>query len=231
MGMKDQRDVKLDIPQPDTAAADEIRRLQEQLAQSNAELAAAREANAELAAEVPIRPLPEDEQPLWEVAGPNSFFSPDCVLYPPGSVIQDPYGTMPLNPELIPLNPAAEMRIDAYLASLPGEGALSHENIVEAALQLRPRDGEDPIAAAAYHGKLLERAMLLKFQQEGRIPPAPGEKLGPQRAKRAERPDPNIPIMGGVRIKALDPGSRFGLGVTADIGPAPARRHLTRAVR
>jgi hypothetical protein len=117
MAMKDSGFTpKLDVdPKQDdaaraNAAEAELRKLREHVARVEAE---------------------NEDQPIYEVAGPNSFFSADQVLYPPGSVIKDPYGTMGLNPELIPLNPPAEERIDQYLSSLPGQGAPSRRRRVK----------------------------------------------------------------------------------------------------
>jgi hypothetical protein len=120
-------------PDAARAAEAEIRRLKAELAARDQELAAEREANAELAAIAPMQPLADP--PEYEILGPNSFFSKDCVLYPPGSVIRDTFGTIVPNEEMLPLNEAAEERMDAYLATLPGGGTPPLDAVIEAAYQ------------------------------------------------------------------------------------------------
>jgi hypothetical protein len=197
-------------PQPGaqsaTAAEGEIRRLRERAEAAEAALAAKDEQMAALAQALPLQPL--DEPPEYELT--EYYFSQDCVLYPPGSVFRDLYGTVIPSPSMIALNAAAEERYDRYMASLPGgETQPTHEQIVEAAMEIRPREGDDPRLVAEFHGKVLERALLKRFAAQGHLPREPGQPQQRVRPQRPQRPDPNIPIMSNVRIRQLQTGAEM----------------------
>jgi hypothetical protein len=217
-----------------TAAEAEVRRLQAELAAKNQELAAkdeqiavAADINAEMAAAMPMQPL--DDPPEYELLAP--FFTPDCVLLPEGTVFRDLYGVVTPNEQMVALNPPAEARMDAYLASLPGGGTPSLDAIIDSAYAANPDRTDDPQAKAAFYARVLEGALLRKYQAEGRLPPGPGEKPVPQRPKRPQRLDPNTPIMGHTRIKTLQPDNMFGAASRVDVGPAPGVRRVTEVVR
>jgi hypothetical protein len=111
---------------------------------------------------------------------------------------------------MIALNAAAEERYDRYMASLPGgETQPTHEQIVEAAMEIRPREGDDPRLVAEFHGKVLERALLKRFAAQGHLPREPGQPQQRFRPQRPQRPDPNIPIMSNVRIRQLQTGAEM----------------------
>jgi hypothetical protein len=211
------------------AAEAEVRRLQAENAAQAERLAVVEAAAEQLAAEAPVRPLPEDEQPMYELTAP--YFSADCVLYQEGTIIRDMYGNMGLNEFMVPLNEPAEIAMDAYQASLPGGGTPSLDAIIDSAYAANPDRTDDPHAKAAFHAKVLEGALLRKYQAEGRLPPGPGEKPVTQRPQRPQRLDPNTPIMGGVRIKTLQPDNMFGAASRVDHGPLPGIRRTTAQVR
>jgi hypothetical protein len=245
MAMKDQSEPEAKhkaAPQVDAAESELVRRLRAEIAARDERIAAAEAARdeaeatalerdermAQLAAAMPMQALPEDEQPVFELTAP--YFSQDCVYYPEGAVLKDPFGTMPLNEFMYPLNEPAQIRYDAYMNSLPGGGTPSLDLIMEAAMELRPRSDDDPHATARYHAAVLERAMLKKFAQEGRIAGDPGEKMAPQKPRRPHRPDPNVPPTGGVRWR-MNTGADFSPTSRVDHGPLPAREMRTQQVR
>ena len=245
MAMKDQNDFDKQKPQVDAADVDLVRDLRRKLAAAeagkaaaeaeirakDAEIAARDDQVADLAAAAGPMPLPEHEQPVFEIAGPGSFFSNDCVLYPPGSIIRDIYGDLPLNTEMIPCNEPAKLRLDEYLSTLPGEGQVSTELILESAFELRPKEGEDPIALAAFQAKALELALIKKFKAEGRIPPGPGERVRPDRPQPV-RYSADIPIMTNTRIRSLqNPGDLWGAASRVDPGRLPEHQARTQRVR
>jgi hypothetical protein len=153
------------------------------------------------------------------------------VLLPEGTVFRDLYGVVTPNEQMVCLNPAAEARMDAYLATLPGGGTPSLDAIIDAAYAANPDRTDDPQAKAAFHAKVLEGALLRKYQAEGRLPPGPGEKPASRRPQRPQRPNPNTPIMGGVRIKTSHPGDAFSPASRVAHDPLPAMRRVTEVVR
>lgn len=143
--------------------------------------------------------LPDDDpHPVYMVTGPGNYFSRDCVLYPPGTKIRDKRGDMPLNQELVPLNKAAHDAMTAYLATLPDGGILSpterDELIPQAQIELR--DDKDKYASKRqFNIACMKRALEIKAAREGYDP----NDVMP---KMPEMPDPNVPMMGHVRISS-----------------------------
>lgn len=195
-------------PSADTISAEEARALRRQLSQTTA-LAHALGEQIELmrSAPVPGELLPPEEAPAYELTAP--WYSPDDVYYPAGTRVEDLTGEIVPNEHMVPLNAAAEDRMVTYLTRLPTQGTPNLDHIIQAAMELRPREGEDPRLVADYHGRVLQRAMELKFKQEGKLAPEPGDRPRLP-AKLPTRPG-HVPIMPNTHIReGLAPGDRFG---------------------
>lgn len=169
--------------------------------------------------------LAPEETPVYELTQP--WFSPDDVYYPAGTQVEDITGSIVPNEFMIPLNAAAEARIEEYLTRLPTYGTPSIEHIIEAAMRLRPREGDDPALAAQYHGRVLEEAMRLKFKAEGRLAPEAGDR--PRVALKMPTREGDAPIMPNTHIRqgdrfGQDYRSRFMPGTTRSTSRGPATR-------
>ncbi len=149
--------------------------------------------------------LPPEETPVYELTQP--WFSPDDVYYPAGTQVEDITGSIVPNEFMIPLNAAAEARLTEYLSVLPHQGTPSMEYIIEAAMTLRPREGDDPRLAAQYHGEVLKRAMELKYKAEGRLAREPGDR--PRLPIRLPTKPGQVPIMPNTRIRQVVAEDRF----------------------
>lgn len=139
----------------------------------------------------------DDPIPMYRVTGPGSFFSRDCVLYPPGAIIKDKTQRMALNQELEPLNGAAKERMSSYLATLPDGGVLTpwerDELISQAQLELRD-DREKYATKRQFNIACMRRAIEIKAERDGFLDPNDVLPKFPQ------APDPNTPMMANVRI-------------------------------
>ena len=213
----------------DQAETDDVRRLREEMAVMSRQLAEAahlaESATAELGAlrQHTLAPLPPDETPVYELIQP--WFSPDCVYYPAGTQVEDITGTITPNEHMVPLNAAAETRMLDYLSTLPDSGALSTEHIVQAAMEMRPREGDDPRLVAEYHGRVLQRAMEIRFEREGKLAPRPGERPAPRMPLRLPTRPGTVPVMGHTRIRNVEPDERLSDAYRGRFAPgAPLAR-------
>lgn len=110
--------------------------------------------------------LPDDEQPRWEVINCQGYWSPDCVYWVEGSQFTDITGTIPPCENFLPLNRAAEERMDAWLKALPGQVKTPPiEFILESAMQLRDMNVERP----EFYSAVLHRAIDLATSQGAKI--------------------------------------------------------------
>lgn len=193
---------------------DDIRMLREQLAAMNARLAetarVAESATAELAlfkqTTGGVMFLPPEEVPAYELTQP--WYSPDDVYYPAGTMVEDITGQITPNEHMIPLNAAAEDRMVAYLQKLPAQGTPNFDHIIQAAMEMRPREGDDPRIAAEYHGRVLQRAMELKYKAEGRLAREPGDR--PRVPVKLPTKPGQVPIMPNTRIRQVVAEDRYG---------------------
>ena len=171
--------------------------------------------------------LPPEEVPIYEI-GEGGYYSPDDVLYPAGVQIEDITGTIIPNEQMIPLNVAAERRMEAYLQTLPQGGTTpSHELIIEAAAMVLPAfdaSGKDPLEARAELQKMiLDQAMRLRMKQAGMLPGNDQPRLQVRPARQGD-----IPLMSNTRIRQ---GAMHERGVNPLPGPAPSRGTLRTRVR
>ena len=169
--------------------------------------------------------LAPEEVPIYEI-GEGGYYSADDVLYPAGIQIEDVTGSIVPNEQMIPLNEAAERRMQAYLETLPQAGTTpSHELIIEAASMVLPSfdaSGKDPLEARAELQKqILDQAMRLRMKQAGMMPGNDQHRL----AVRPHRAGP-VPMMSNTRIRE---GEVHGLGHV--MGPAPGRGPVRTRVR
>lgn len=142
----------------------DLRHALELLQQKNATLESR---NAQLAQITQGRvELPEHEQPQYLLTAP--YYSPDDVYYPEGVEIRDVLGTIIPNEHMIPKNQAAHVRLEAYLSRLPSATKTpTMDLIIQAAMEERPREGDDPAAVAQYYGRVLARAKQLQMEGAG----------------------------------------------------------------
>ena len=177
-------------PQPDPR--DEI------IAQQARQLAAMEErmvALEQVATDVQL--LPPEETPVFEV-GPGGYYSADDVLYIEGVQVEDITGRMPLNEQLIPLNEAADRRMDMYLRNLPQHGTPSHEFVLEAAYRHLGDLAGSAEDRADFFAKVLEDAATIRMKQLGLMPGNDGvRQAAPRPAARASA----VPIMSNTRIR------------------------------
>lgn len=205
--------------------AEDFAEMRRQLAAVSGQLAGVSAAYTELKqATGGVTLLPPDETPVYELTQP--WFSPDDVYYPAGAQVEDITGEICPNEFMIPLNEAAEIRMTEYLQRLPMQGTPSMDHIIEAAMTLRPRDGDDPRLAAAYHGEVLKRAMELKYRAEGRLPPEPGDR--PRLPVRMPVRQGAAPIMPNTNIRE---GDRFGNDYRGRFMPGQTRGARPSATR
>ncbi len=218
-----------DAPTPpfDAPSAAEFAEMRRQLGALTSQLATVSHAYSDLkAATGGITLLAPEETPVYELTAP--WYSPDDVYYPAGTQVEDITGSIIPNENMVPLNEAAELRMEEYLARLPHQGTPPMEYIIEAAMQLRPREGDDPRLLAAYHGEVLKHAMVLKAKSEGRIAPEPGDR--PRLPLRMPTRQSDAPIMSNTRIRQgdrfdADYRARFMPGTTRSARPAVTRQH------
>ena len=133
--------------------------------------------------------------PKYMVMEPG-YYSPDDIYYPAGAIFEDLTGRIIPNECMEPQNASAERNMRAYLNSLPMVGATPPlDLIVEAAMQIRPKNGDEALTTAEFQGLLLQRALELKAQKQGLLPrdtAAPERQLPKQMG--------NVPIMSNTRI-------------------------------
>lgn len=75
------------------------------------------------------------------------------------------------NHHMEPLNRAADERIAKWLGSLPGGAAgspVSMEDMMEAAMMLRPREGEPELSTEAFQTAVVSLAIKLKEKRQGK---------------------------------------------------------------
>lgn len=137
------------------------------IAELRKELTVVVQRNQELEAATTGSVLPMEDQPVYEIVNAAGYFSPDCVFYPEGVQFVDLTGTIIPNEAMLPLNLAAEERMNAWLNSLPSATRTPPlENILQAAMEMRDFEGdrtsfftavlERAISGAKQHGKRLD---------------------------------------------------------------------------
>lgn len=171
--------------------------------------------------------LAPEEVPIYEI-GEGGYYSADDVLYPAGVQIEDITGTIVPNEQMIPLNAAAERRMNAMLQALPrGGNTPSHELIIEAAAMVLPAfdaSGKDPQKAREELQKqILDQAMRLRMKQAGMLPGDDSPRLRVQGERRGP-----VPMMSNTRIRQ---GEVFDRGHLAGTAPMPTRNAPHTRVR
>src|SRR5689334_15473753 len=108
---------------------------------------------------------PEGEpvtDPVYKLAGDCYI---DDMYWPEGDTII--FHATP-NQSMVPLNAAAQENMTKWLVSLPGAGNARHEDLIQAAMELRPKEGEDVMAFEEYQLAVLKRALAIRAKREGR---------------------------------------------------------------
>jgi hypothetical protein len=78
------------------------------------------------------------------------------------------------NDSLEPLNAAAEERMLAWKRSLPDGGKTKFEDMVQAAWEMRPKEGIPELAQADFYAAVIKRATEMRISREGGpAPPTP----------------------------------------------------------
>lgn len=156
--------------------------------------------------------LPEEEQPTYEVLNPQGFNAPD-QFYPEGTRFTDIYGCLLPNDQFLPLNRAAEERMDAYLKSLPGQVRTPPlDFVLEAAHQLRNMEGTQ----AEFYLATAQQALELASKHGAKI----------QISDPITRPVKlsNIPLMTNSRINGVEPARAPAATRYRGEGAGPADR-------
>lgn len=118
------------------------------------------------------------------------------------------------NSEWIPLNRAAALRYEQWMASLPQTGAgLSQAEITEAAYEMRPREGQPEIPHDQWWPMVLRHAAFKKERKSGMVVPQP-------RAATPYR-------MGGLGQGPVMPFAPSETGAPLDVGRAPPPNSAT----
>lgn len=162
------------------------------------------------------------ELPKYECIAPTYL---DDILWPEGATIET---DMTPNMALKPLNGAAENRMNGWLKSLPGGGQARQDDIVQAAMEMRPKIGDSEIALPEFAAAVVQRALEIRAQREGRpverlevnipgdnrqapvMPNLANRSTSDQRPRRVkgteappdQRVKPQPPIMGTVQQRA-----------------------------
>jgi hypothetical protein len=158
-------------------------------------------------------------EPFYECVEP--FYSSDDVYYPAGARFVDVTGIMTPNENMIPLNGAAEQRLRAYLDSLPQQQRTpTLANMVEAAMKVRPRQGDDPALMAEMQARMLREAFDIQYGVGGPTEPAQLRQPAQRRA--------NVPLMSNTRILGGDP--QRGVARTRFVSEPIAPAHKTTRV-
>ena len=161
------------------------------------------------------------DEPFYECGDP--YYSSDDVYYPAGARFVDLTGAMRPNETMIPLNAAAEQRMRAYLDTLPNQQRTpTLANMVEAAMKVRPREGDDPKVLADMQARMLREAFEIQYG----VGP---DKLAPADARPAPRPRGNVPMMPNTNIVGGEPG-RGVRGATRFVSEPIAPAHKTTRV-
>lgn len=135
----------------------------------NAELKARlEEANRSVDALTPVRILPENEQPFYEVIN-APYYSADGLLYEVGSRFRDLTGTIIPSESFLALNEPAKQRVSDWLMSLPdGDETPNTDAILEAAMEVNPfNDDGSRVAEAEYKAAVVKQAILKKNEKKG----------------------------------------------------------------
>lgn len=193
----------------------------DQIAEVLRRLSALESENIALKQEVATRGDFPTTNPVYEILAPG-FYSKDDVYYPEGAQVEDLTGEMVPNECMVPLNAAARERSAAYLASLPdGKRTPNLDTIVESAMKLRPREGDDPALMAVFQSRMLEAALIAQYGGGG----GTGREAPQVPVKRS-----GVPMMSNTRIVGHDhPGIALNSTRLARAG-LPAALKTTRAM-
>ena len=161
------------------------------------------------------------DEPFYECAEP--FYSSDDVYYPAGARFVDVTGRMRPNETMIPLNSAAESKMREYLDSLPNaQRTPTMANMVEAAMRVRPREGDDPKMLAEMQARMLREAFEIQYG----VGP---DKLAPADSRPAPRQKASVPMMPNTKIIGGDP-TRQVRGATKFMADPVAPAHKATRV-
>lgn len=102
------------------------------------------------------------DEPAYRVIN-NGVYMDDTLWLEGEEIIFD--GTP--NDSLEPMNAAAEMKMRQWKMNLPDSGKTKFEDMVQAAWEMRPREGMPELAMADFYGAVVKRAMELRIKREG----------------------------------------------------------------
>lgn len=157
-------DNKKEAPQ---VSAEDFAELMAQVKQMGQQLALVSQRNQELEAAATGGILPMEDQPVYEIINsPQGFFSADCVFYPEGAQFVDLTGSIIPNETFLPLNRAAEIKMDQWLQSLPSQTRTPPiDHILEAAMQLRDHSGD----RQSFFTDIMHKALDLAKQNGAKV--------------------------------------------------------------
>ena len=154
-------------PEEGSASAADLAELKALVHKMSKELAAVGQRNEELEKAATGGILPQEDQPVYEIINsPQGFFSPDCVFYPEGARFVDLTGSLSPNETFLPLNRAAEIKLDEWERSLPSQTRTPPiDLILEAAMQLRDHTGD----RQSFFTDIMKKSLDLAAQQGKRV--------------------------------------------------------------
>ena len=192
---------------------DDFGDLRAQVAEMGKQLALVVQRNKELEAAAVGSVLPVEDRPVYEIVNSPGYFSPDCIYYPEGVQFIDLTGTITPCEAFLPLNRAAEERMDEWLRSLPSQTRTPPiDSIMEAAMTLRGIDGGDSMNRADYFTSVMHKALELAQQAGQRVEIS-------QPITRPVKMD-GVPLMTNSRINGRQNAS--GVAATKYLGEGPS---------
>lgn len=120
-------------------------------------------------------------EPAYRLKAPHFF---DDTFWSEDDVI---VSTLEPTLHMEPLNQAAGERMEAFVQSLPADSeGISVGEMMEAAMMLRPREGEPELSNEAFQGAVLKLAAQLKAKRRGGDPVVPNtQSVRPAASKGA----------------------------------------------
>lgn len=127
--------------------------------------------------------------PLYKLLGP---IQADDTYYEAGEIIST---SMCPNEAMEPMNRAAGDNVEKWYLSLPANGNVRTEDYMAAAMEMRPKVGDQEISHDEWIAAVRQRALTIRAKAEGR----PVEDLMPA---RITKPSGDIPPMPNVQINS-----------------------------
>ena len=137
-------------------------------------------------------PAPVDTGPRPQYRLIKPFYGPNDHFYDPDEGDEVIEWTGVPNDSMEAINEPAIKRMRAWKETLPGGGPIPLDILMEAAMAMRPKHGEDDTPLADFAGNVMRQAIKLRNMREGRDVPVDQITL--------PHKEENVPVMGGGRF-------------------------------